>query len=144
LSYTDDVARNLRHPVLKPPPARFWRSSVRHGGDRVVDEVSFAVQARLVVKRGRLVVRDETRLATAGALGDAVAEARRLAADGFTVWVFRVDSDARQRPSYTLTETLRPAKAAARQLGGGQPARAHQSRVPTERPSAPPGRANSQ
>lgn len=70
--------------------------------------MSFEVQARLIERRVGVVVRDETRWATATDLDRAVTEARRHVADGFTVWIFLVEPGSHGHPTYIRVDTLRP------------------------------------
>nr|MBA2321655.1 hypothetical protein [Deltaproteobacteria bacterium] len=68
----------------------------------------FAIQARLIERHGGKVIRDETRLGTATALDDAVREAGRHVADGFTAWIYRVESGAGPVQTYEAVQILRP------------------------------------
>lgn len=68
----------------------------------------YSVQARLIERRQGVVVRDETRLDTAAVLEDAVQAGRRRAADGFTVWIYRVEDTGGGPPKYLTVETIKP------------------------------------
>lgn len=70
--------------------------------------MEFAIQARLIERRGNVMVRDETRHDSATELSDAVRTARSLAADGFTVWIYEVHHDGGIRPRYVSVDTFRP------------------------------------
>lgn len=70
--------------------------------------MEFAVQARLIERRGDVIVRDETRLGSATFLDDAVGTARAHAADGFTVWIYEVRRADSGPPTYRMVDTLRP------------------------------------
>jgi hypothetical protein len=68
----------------------------------------YEVQARRILRRGQVVISDDTRLATTTILADAQRTARALAADGFTVWVYLVRDGDGIHPIYDSVETLRP------------------------------------
>ena len=68
--------------------------------------VRFEVQARRQIRHNGTVVSDETRRASTTALDDARRTARRLAAEGFTVWIFRVERGDGTRPHYRSVQTL--------------------------------------
>lgn len=69
----------------------------------------FEVQARRLVRRDGLIVRDETRHASTTLLNGAQCTARGLAAEGFTVWILRVEDGDGTRPVYRSIQTLAPA-----------------------------------
>ena len=71
----------------------------------------YEVQARRVRRRGHVVIADDTRRATTTILADAQRTARELAADGFTVWIYRVGDGDGIHPTYDSVETLPPATA---------------------------------
>ena len=70
--------------------------------------MEFVIQARLMERRGNVVVRDETRHGVATELSEAVRIARAHAADGFTVWIYEVYRDDAVRPRYVSVDTFRP------------------------------------
>lgn len=81
--------------------------------------MEFAVQARLIERRGNVVVRDETRWDTATALDEAVRTARAHAADGFTVWIYEVRHGSGTQPTYVSVDTMSPAVRAQGVTGDG-------------------------
>jgi len=74
----------------------------------------FEIQARLFECRDGACVRNEVRLARANILDDAVRSARTFTADGFTVWIYRVEPGSGMTPAYHLTHTLHPEQRDAR------------------------------
>ncbi|MCX6465773.1 MAG: hypothetical protein NTW05_19600 [Pseudonocardiales bacterium] len=70
--------------------------------------MEYAIQARLIERRGNIVVRDETRRDVATELSVAVRTARAHAADGFTVWIYEVHRDDGVRPTYVTVDTFSP------------------------------------
>jgi hypothetical protein len=72
----------------------------------------YEVQARRIVRRGRVVLSDDTRHATTTVLAEAQTAARSLAVDGFTVWIYLVRDCDGIRPTYDTVETLPPTAAA--------------------------------
>ncbi|MGH3566620.1 MAG: hypothetical protein ACRDRH_11435 [Pseudonocardia sp.] len=68
----------------------------------------FEIQARLLERRDGTYVRDEVRLARANTLDNAVRSARTFTADGFTVWIYRVEPGSGMTPAYHLARTLHP------------------------------------
>ncbi|MCY7341508.1 MAG: hypothetical protein LH603_06575 [Pseudonocardia sp.] len=68
----------------------------------------YAIQARRIRRRNAAPVRNEVRLARADTLPDARAAAHGFHADGFTVWIYRVQPGERTAPHYQHVETLRP------------------------------------
>lgn len=69
----------------------------------------YAVQARRRQRRPGAPDRDEVRLADTDTLDDARTHAHRFAADGYTVWIYRVDPGPGAVPRYRAVEQLRPA-----------------------------------
>ncbi|HXV92738.1 MAG TPA: hypothetical protein VD813_05530 [Pseudonocardia sp.] len=93
----------------------------------------YHLQARRSTGEDPRARRDETRLAQSDCLDTLSARARELAADGFTVWIFRrVPASASTTAYYglSLVTTLPPADATARD--------GRQKGVPASRP-VPPG-----
>lgn len=78
----------------------------------------YEVQARRIVRRGRVVVSDDTRRAATVVHADAVRTATEWAADGFTVWIFVVREVAGIRPVYETVATFPPARVST--AGGGR------------------------
>ena len=68
----------------------------------------YEVQARRILRRGTVVVSDDTRHAKTTNLADAQLAAHALAADGFTVWIYLVGDGDGVRPTYVSVETLQP------------------------------------
>lgn len=68
----------------------------------------FAIQARLIEWRDGVVIRDETRRGTAPTLDDAVRAAGAHVADGFTAWIYQVETGAGAVPTYITVKVLRP------------------------------------
>jgi hypothetical protein len=68
----------------------------------------YEIQARLLQRRDGLVVRNESRLARADTLAEAIRAAKGWSADGFTVWIYRVDPGDGIRPIYHSVERLEP------------------------------------
>ncbi len=68
----------------------------------------FDVQARRQQRRDGVLVRDESRLARTATLDEATRGGRALAADWFTVWIYRVEGTDGFRPVYHPLRTLRP------------------------------------
>lgn len=68
----------------------------------------FEVQARLIEHRDGVRVRDEVRLARADTHDDGVRLAHSLVADGFTVWIYRVQRGSGTRPVYRTIDVFRP------------------------------------
>lgn len=68
----------------------------------------FEVQARLIEHRDGVRVRDEVRLARADTHDDAMRLAHSLVADGFTVWIYRVQRGSGSRPVYRTVDVFRP------------------------------------
>ena len=68
----------------------------------------YEIQARLLQRRGGLVVRNESRLARADTLAEATRTAKGWSADGFTVWIYRVDPGDGVRPIYHSVQRLEP------------------------------------
>lgn len=73
----------------------------------------FEVQARRQLRRNGTVVSDETRHASTAVLDDARRTARLLAAEGFTVWIFRVERGEGTSPVYRSVQTVHPAATTA-------------------------------
>jgi hypothetical protein len=71
----------------------------------------YEIQARLLQRRDGLVVRNESRLARAYTLAEAKRAARDWSADGFTVWIYRVDPGDGVRPNYHSVQRLEPGSA---------------------------------
>jgi hypothetical protein len=84
----------------------------------------YEVQARRIVRRGRIVLSDDTRHATATALSEAQTAARALAVDGFTVWIYLVRNCGGIRLVYDTVETLPPTPGAPALPSGRGAARA--------------------
>lgn len=78
----------------------------------------YEVQARRMLRRGTVVVSDETRHATTTNLADAQCTAHALAVDGFTVWIYLVRQGDGVRPTYVSVETLRPVTTATARPSG--------------------------
>jgi len=84
----------------------------------------FHVQGRLIERRGPQVVRDETRLVDADSRDEAFRVATVLCREGFTVWVWAVDTrsvpadwelvDRIEPPSRAVAEPTRGAQAVRR------------------------------
>ncbi|MFC4951065.1 hypothetical protein [Pseudonocardia sp. GCM10023141] len=71
----------------------------------------FHVQSRLVEHRGRVVVRDETRHADAHSRDEAGRIAQVLGGEGFTVWIWALDT--RSVPAgWTLLDRIDPPREA--------------------------------
>jgi hypothetical protein len=69
------------------------------------------IQARLLQRRDGLVVRNESRLARTDTLAEAIRAAKGWSAEGFTVWIYRVDPGDGVRPVYHSVERLEPSSA---------------------------------
>jgi hypothetical protein len=80
----------------------------------------FHVQGRLVRRRGSQVIHDETRRADTESRDEALQVAAVLCGDGFTVWVWAVDT--RSVPAdWQLVERVEPPRCgAAGPTGGAQ------------------------
>lgn len=79
----------------------------------------FRVQGRLIERRGRVVVRDETRQVDAGCREEAFRAAALLREEGFTTWVWAVDT--RSVPVvWDLVERTEPPRPAAPGAARGQ------------------------
>ena len=76
--------------------------------------MSFAVQARRLVREHGVVVQDDTNNVSTATLVDARQAARRFADDGYTAWIFRVDPGPTGAPVYRMVETLRPGAGSTR------------------------------
>lgn len=75
---------------------------------------SFRVQGRLIKRRGPVVVRDETRRLDADSRDEALRVAKVLSGDGFTVWVWAVDT--RSAPAeWDLVDRIHPPRHATDQ-----------------------------
>jgi hypothetical protein len=74
----------------------------------------YEIQARLLQRRDGLVVRNESRLARADTLAEAKRAAKGWSADGFTVWIYRVEPGDGVRPVYHSVERLEPNSAVPR------------------------------
>jgi hypothetical protein len=74
----------------------------------------YEIQARLLQLRDGLVVRNESRLARTDILAEAKRAAKGWSADGFTVWIYRVEPGDGVRPVYHSVERLEPDSAAPR------------------------------
>ncbi|MGH3564902.1 MAG: hypothetical protein ACRDRH_02475 [Pseudonocardia sp.] len=68
---------------------------------------AFHVQGRLIERRGPVVVRDETRRIDADSHDEAFRIAAVLRGDGFTVWVWAVDSST-MPAAWDLVERIEP------------------------------------
>lgn len=71
----------------------------------------FHVQGRLIERRGPEVLRDETRRVDADCRDEALRVAAVLRGDGFTVWVWVVDTDTAPA-NWKLVERLDPPRRA--------------------------------
>ena len=65
----------------------------------------FTVQGRIVVWRGGRIARDDTLHADADSHAEAQVAAGRMAAQGYTTWIFRLMPGPGSEPRYTLVET---------------------------------------
>lgn len=74
----------------------------------------YEIQARLLQRRNGLVVRNESRLARARTQDEAMHAATAWVAEGFTVWIFRVEPGDGVRPVYHQVQRLQPAAGLAR------------------------------
>lgn len=68
----------------------------------------FEIQGRRRNRSGGGPVRDESRLARAETLDDALKAANGWADEGFTVWVYRVEQGNGVSPIYHSVHTFRP------------------------------------
>jgi hypothetical protein len=68
----------------------------------------YEIQARRLARRDGVVVHDESRLARADTLDDAVHAANAWVAEGFTVWIYRVEAGNGVRPIYHSVQRLQP------------------------------------
>ena len=68
-------------------------------------KICFEVQAR---RRRGVPVRDEVKLARTDTVEDAVSTARLFTADGFTVWIYRVETGDSGARHYQAVCTLQP------------------------------------
>ena len=98
----------------------------------------YEVQARRIVRRGAVVISNDTRLAATIVRADALRTAAEWVADGFTVWVYLVRDHGGTRPVYEAVETLSPPAptripADGARSGGGSGARTihHRSGTPS-------------
>jgi hypothetical protein len=74
----------------------------------------FHVQGRLIERHGPVIVRDETRRVDAESRDEALRIAQVLGSDGFTVWVWAVDS--RSAPAeWNLVDRIDPPRPTAHQ-----------------------------
>ena len=71
----------------------------------------FHVQGRLIERRGSQVMRDETRRADAESRDEALRVAAVLAEEGFTVWVWAVDTHT-VPANWKLVEHIEPPRRA--------------------------------
>lgn len=76
--------------------------------NRPVVNAHFEIQGRLIEHRDGVRVRDDVRLARADTRDDAVRLADALRADGFTVWVYRVEPGCGTQPVYRTVDVLEP------------------------------------
>jgi hypothetical protein len=74
----------------------------------------FAIQGRLIERRNGVRVRDDVRLARADTHDDATRVADTFSADGFTVWIYRVEAGSTTQPVYRSVDVLEPAPSAGR------------------------------
>ncbi|MGH3566294.1 MAG: hypothetical protein ACRDRH_09725 [Pseudonocardia sp.] len=83
----------------------------------------YEIQARLLRRRDGVLMRDESRLGHADTLEQAMRTANTWVAEGFTVWIYRVEAGTGVRPVYRSVRTLTPTPPAsrdgARGSGGG-------------------------
>lgn len=105
--------------------------------------VHFEVQARLIEHRDGVRVRDEVRLTRADTRDDALQRARSLVADGFTVWVYRVQAGSGTRPIYRTVDVFGPERPLSPRRRPGSADKEPRDRAPQPN-SWPPRRGSGQ
>ncbi len=68
----------------------------------------FEIQGRLIERRDGVRIRDEVRRASAQSHEEAVRLAIALRADGFTVWIYRVEAGSGSEPVYRSVGMFEP------------------------------------